>query len=73
MEIKLEINFADTISYSDYIKAKNKFYNRQKHEDKYNQLGEEFIVISEGVKYIELSWLFHRINRLNNDFLIYLY
>ena len=44
LEIKLEINFADTISYSDYIKAKNDFYNSQKNKDSYNQLGEEITV-----------------------------
>ena len=38
LEIKFEINFADTISYSDYEKAKTNFYNREKHSDAYNQL-----------------------------------
>ena len=44
LEIKLEINFADTISYSDYEKAKTDFYSRQKHSDDYNQLDEEITV-----------------------------
>ena len=49
LEIKLEINFADTISYSDYEKAKNDFYSRQKHSDSYNQLDEEITV--KGLKH----------------------
>ena len=49
LEIKLEINFADTISYSDYEKAKANFYSRQKHSDDYNQLDEEITV--KGLKH----------------------
>ena len=44
LEIKLEINFADTISYSDYEKAKTNFYNIEKHSDDYNQLYEEITI-----------------------------
>ena len=49
LEIKLEINFADTISYFDYEKAKTDFYSRQKHSDDYNQLEEEITV--KGLKH----------------------
>ena len=49
LEIKLEINFADTISYYDYEKAKNEFYNRFLHSDKYTRLGEEITV--KGLKH----------------------
>ena len=49
LEIKLEINFADSISYSDYEKAKADFYSRQKHSDDYNQLDEEITV--KGLKH----------------------
>jgi len=44
LEIKLEINFADAISYYDYEKAKTNFYNREKHSDAYNQLYEEITI-----------------------------
>ena len=44
LEIKLEINFADTISYADYEKEKSDFYSRNKHSDKYTQLNEEITV-----------------------------
>jgi hypothetical protein len=49
LEIKLEINFANTISYYDYEKAKNEFYNRFLHSDKYTRLGEEITV--KGLKH----------------------
>ena len=44
LEIKLEINFADAISYSDYVKAKNDFYSQNKYADDYTQLYEEITV-----------------------------
>ena len=44
LEIKLEINFADTISYSDYEKAKTDFYHRKCHSGFYTQLNEEITV-----------------------------
>ena len=44
LEIKLEINFADAISYSDYEKAKSDFYSQNKDADDYTQLDEEITV-----------------------------
>jgi hypothetical protein len=52
LEIKLEINFADTISYSDYEKAKIDFYHRKCHSDSYTQLSEEITV--KGLKHYYL-------------------
>ena len=49
LEIKLEINFADTISYSDYEKAKTDFYHRKCHSGSYTQLSEEITV--KGLKH----------------------
>jgi hypothetical protein len=49
LEIKLEINFADTISYSDYEKAKTDFYHKGYHSDSYTQLSEEITV--KGLKH----------------------
>ena len=44
LEIKLEINCADAISYSDYEKAKSNFYSQNKDADAYTQLAEEITV-----------------------------
>ena len=47
--VELEINFADTISYSDYEKAKIDFYHRKCHSGSYTQLSEEITV--KGLKH----------------------
>jgi len=49
LEIKLEINFADALSYSDYEKEKTKFYSENKNSDDYTQLYEEITV--KGLKH----------------------
>ena len=35
LDLKIEINFADALSYSDYISEKNSLKMRNEHRDKY--------------------------------------
>ena len=41
LELKIEINFADSLSYGDYISEKNSFKRRNEHRDKYFRMKEE--------------------------------